>query len=99
MAFEECPVLPKPSGFDGVRETGHSSSSSNGKTTRISYTYGFRGNGTAEELLDLYTAKLTERKAFVPEGRRLFLRLDGQISLFRAAVPKRKKTFRRPDTL
>ena len=38
--FSESPTLPVPTGYADVRQTGHSSASSNNKVTRISYTYG-----------------------------------------------------------
>ena len=42
--FEECPVLPMPSSYADVRYAGRSSSSTNGKTTRIEYRFSLEFN-------------------------------------------------------
>ncbi len=61
IPFEECPVLFTPEGFPSIYQSGHSSSKSNGKLTRISYSYASRKNGAdPKELYDNYLAKLQE---------------------------------------
>lgn len=71
IPFEECPVLFKPEGIGSVYETGHSSSSTNGKVTRISYSYASRKQGAKpQELFDEYTAKLKEEGFTLKEGKK-----------------------------
>ena len=67
--FEECPILPVPTSYADVNQSGYSSSSSNGKTTRINYTYRALLSGDSiADLCDQYLAALRETGYTVSEG-------------------------------
>lgn len=61
VTFEECPILPKPESYASVYQSGKNKSSSNGKTSKIKYSYRIMGNnGSITELRALYLKKLQE---------------------------------------
>lgn len=57
--FDECPVLPVPTSYMDVYQSGSNVSSTNEKTTRIVYRYSVRGNSlTIENALATYIEEL-----------------------------------------
>ena len=58
--FKESPALIRPDSFVDVRQSATSTSSSNGKTTRISYTFTPQTAAGALEMLNTYAEKLKE---------------------------------------
>lgn len=58
--FEECPILPVPTSYADVFQSGSNVSSTNGKTTRIVYRYMVRGNNLKiDQVLSAYVDELT----------------------------------------
>ena len=67
--FEESPILPVPTSYADFRESGHSSSKSNGKVTRISYTYRALLDGDSiSDLCDVYLEALKEAGYLVEQN-------------------------------
>ena len=68
--FEECPILPKPTSYMEIRQTGKSTSSSGGKLTKATYRYKsvVETRGIAGDLLAKYFGKLKEEGFTVQEN-------------------------------
>lgn len=58
--YEECPLLPTVDSCINLFQSGHSSNSVNGKTTKISYTYTANSNEDIQPLFEKYLEKIKE---------------------------------------
>ena len=76
--FEECPILPAPTSYADFRESGHRSSSTNGKVNRITYTYqALLPGDSIQALYGQYIAALKDAGYAVSEGSETTVSANG----------------------